>query len=224
MTRRRLLRAQQLTIIQAARDSDRRFLCSANSGSSSRRPARCASPRCSSSRRCGPTCSPDGNAPRRRRAAAGDVDAGNRCRPSRVYADAAKKAMPAVVNIYTSKEMRQRSPLVDDPLLRRYFPDLADARAAPARDQPRLGRHRVARRLRADQPPRDRGRRRHPARAGRRAAAGRACPRHRSRIRPRGAEGRRRKPAGDHASAHSTVCRSATSCSRSAIRSASATR
>ncbi len=42
------------------------------------------------------------------------------------YADAAKKAMPAVVNIYTSKEMRQKSPLLDDPLLRRYFPDLAD--------------------------------------------------------------------------------------------------
>ena len=42
------------------------------------------------------------------------------------YADAAKKAMPAVVNIYTSKEMRQRNPLLDDPLLRRYFPDLVD--------------------------------------------------------------------------------------------------
>ncbi len=42
------------------------------------------------------------------------------------YADAAKKAMPAVVNIYTSKEMRQRNPVLDDPLLRRYFPDLAD--------------------------------------------------------------------------------------------------
>jgi serine protease DegQ len=42
------------------------------------------------------------------------------------YADAAKKAMPAVVNIYTSKEMRQRSPLLDDPVLRRYFPDLGD--------------------------------------------------------------------------------------------------
>src|SRR5215212_8475393 len=42
------------------------------------------------------------------------------------YADAAKKAMPAVVNIYTSKEMRQKSPLLDDPILRRYFPDLAD--------------------------------------------------------------------------------------------------
>ncbi len=42
------------------------------------------------------------------------------------HADAAKKAMPAVVNIYTSKEMRQRNPLLDDPLLRRYFPDLAE--------------------------------------------------------------------------------------------------
>lgn len=42
------------------------------------------------------------------------------------YADAAKKAMPAVVNIYTSKEMRQKSPLLDDPILRRYFPDLAE--------------------------------------------------------------------------------------------------
>ena len=41
------------------------------------------------------------------------------------HADAARKAMPAVVNIYTSKEMRQRGPLVDDALLRRYFPDLA---------------------------------------------------------------------------------------------------
>jgi len=42
------------------------------------------------------------------------------------YADAAGKAMPAVVNIYTSKEMRQRNPLMDDALLRRHFPDLAD--------------------------------------------------------------------------------------------------
>ena len=42
------------------------------------------------------------------------------------HADAAKKAMPAVVNIYTSKDMRKRSPLVDDALMRRYFPDLAE--------------------------------------------------------------------------------------------------
>jgi len=40
------------------------------------------------------------------------------------YADAAHKAMPAVVNIYTSKEVRSRNPLADDPLFRRYFPEL----------------------------------------------------------------------------------------------------
>ncbi|HET7032864.1 MAG TPA: trypsin-like peptidase domain-containing protein, partial [Casimicrobiaceae bacterium] len=32
---------------------------------------------------------------------------------------------PSVVNIYTSKEMR-RGPLADDPLMRRYFPELAE--------------------------------------------------------------------------------------------------
>ena len=42
------------------------------------------------------------------------------------FSDAAKKAMPSVVGIYTSKEMRQRGPLGDDPILRRYFPDLAE--------------------------------------------------------------------------------------------------
>ena len=41
------------------------------------------------------------------------------------FADAVQKASPAVVNVFTSKEMRQRHPLVDDELLRRYFPDLA---------------------------------------------------------------------------------------------------
>jgi serine protease DegQ len=38
------------------------------------------------------------------------------------YSDAAKKAMPSVVNIYTSKEVRSRNPLADDPVFRRYFP------------------------------------------------------------------------------------------------------
>ncbi len=42
------------------------------------------------------------------------------------FSDAARKSMPAVVGIYTSKEMRQRGSLQDDPLLRRYFPDLAE--------------------------------------------------------------------------------------------------
>ena len=40
------------------------------------------------------------------------------------YADAAKKAMPAVVAISTSKDVRSRVPLADDPLFRRYFPEL----------------------------------------------------------------------------------------------------
>ena len=42
------------------------------------------------------------------------------------FADAAKRAMPSVVNIYTSKEVRQRNPLLDDPLLRRFFPGLSE--------------------------------------------------------------------------------------------------
>jgi Do/DeqQ family serine protease len=42
-------------------------------------------------------------------------------------ADAAKKAMPSVVNIYTSKEVRHRPPLADDPILRRFFPGLEES-------------------------------------------------------------------------------------------------
>jgi serine protease DegQ len=42
------------------------------------------------------------------------------------FSDAAKKASPSVVNIYTSKEMRQRSPLADDPVLSRYFREFLD--------------------------------------------------------------------------------------------------
>ena len=53
------------------------------------------------------------------------------------YADAAKKAMPAVVNIYTSKAVRSRNPLLDDAILRRYFPDLAER--APTRRATSLG-------------------------------------------------------------------------------------
>ena len=41
------------------------------------------------------------------------------------YADAARKAMPAVVNIYTSKDVRTRNPLSEDPVFKRFFPDLA---------------------------------------------------------------------------------------------------
>ena len=41
-------------------------------------------------------------------------------------ADAAKKATPSVVNVYTSKEVRQRRPLTDDPVFRRFFPGLGE--------------------------------------------------------------------------------------------------
>ena len=56
---------------------------------------------------------------------------------SSTYADAAKKAMPAVVNIYTSKAVRTRNPLLDDAILRRYFPELAER--APTRRATSLG-------------------------------------------------------------------------------------
>jgi serine protease DegQ len=45
------------------------------------------------------------------------------------YAEAARKAMPAVVNIYTSKDVRSRNPLIDDTLFRRYFPELERGQA-----------------------------------------------------------------------------------------------
>ena len=38
------------------------------------------------------------------------------------YSDAAKRAMPAVVSVYTTKEIR-RTPAVDDPLFERFFGD-----------------------------------------------------------------------------------------------------
>ncbi|HMJ49313.1 MAG TPA: Do family serine endopeptidase [Burkholderiales bacterium] len=43
------------------------------------------------------------------------------------YSYASKKAMPAVVNIYTSKDVRvSRHPLMDDPLFRHFFGDSVD--------------------------------------------------------------------------------------------------
>ena len=53
------------------------------------------------------------------------------------YADAAKKAMPSVVNIYTSKSLPTRNPLLDDSILQRYFPELAQS--MPARRTTSLG-------------------------------------------------------------------------------------
>ena len=44
--------------------------------------------------------------------------------PGASYRVAAKKAMPTVVNVYTSKQVRtQRAPLLDDPVFRRFFGD-----------------------------------------------------------------------------------------------------
>src|SRR5450830_1665593 len=38
------------------------------------------------------------------------------------YRDAAKRAMPSVVNIFTTKEAKQsKNPLMDDPFFRRFF-------------------------------------------------------------------------------------------------------
>jgi Do/DeqQ family serine protease len=45
------------------------------------------------------------------------------------YADAARKAMPAVVSIYSSKVVRAHPPVLDDSLLRRHFPDFPDRQA-----------------------------------------------------------------------------------------------
>src|SRR5712691_4997823 len=43
------------------------------------------------------------------------------------YSYASKKAMPAVVNVFTSKEVRvPRHPLLDDPLFRHFFGDRLD--------------------------------------------------------------------------------------------------
>ncbi len=42
------------------------------------------------------------------------------------YRDAAKRAMPSVVNIYTAKGSRQRNPMLDDPLFRKFFGDRLD--------------------------------------------------------------------------------------------------
>jgi Do/DeqQ family serine protease len=43
------------------------------------------------------------------------------------FSDAARKAMPAVVNVYTSQEIkRARNPLMDDPVFRYFFGELGD--------------------------------------------------------------------------------------------------
>lgn len=50
-------------------------------------------------------------------------------RPVASYADAARAALPAVVHIFTSKEVKaQRHPFADDPLFRHFFGDRLDNR------------------------------------------------------------------------------------------------
>ncbi|HSQ04764.1 MAG TPA: Do family serine endopeptidase [Burkholderiales bacterium] len=45
------------------------------------------------------------------------------------FSDAANRAMPAVVNVYTTKEVKlQRQPLMDDPVFRYFFGDRFEAR------------------------------------------------------------------------------------------------
>jgi serine protease DegQ len=61
------------------------------------------------------------------------ADAGGGARTGS-YSDAAKKAMPAVVNIYTSKAIkpRPRHPLLDDPVFRYFFGDPGELPAQPS--------------------------------------------------------------------------------------------
>jgi len=60
------------------------------------------------------------------------ADAGNTAPRAGSYSEAAKKAMPAVVNIYTMKAVKvQQHPLRDDPLFRFFFGDQPEAQSQP---------------------------------------------------------------------------------------------
>ena len=203
--------------------------CSANSGCCSRKRARSCSRCCSSSRRCVPTsCRGFRGAGQRRAAAAGEragarVASGAGERPSRSPRPRRKRCRRWSTST-RARRCAARNPMPDDALLRRYFPDLAE-RLPPQRvtslgsgvivasDGYVLTNNHVVD-----------GRGRHPARALRRPPHRRETARHRSGNRPGGAEDRRRPGCRRSRWARSTACRSATRCSRSAIRSASATR
>jgi len=59
---------------------------------------------------------------------------GGAAHPISTFADAAGKARPSVVNIFTSKEVRaQRNPLMDDPVFRRFFGDRFNTDSRPQR-------------------------------------------------------------------------------------------
>ena len=61
------------------------------------------------------------------------VDAGSGAARAGSYSDAAKKAMPAVVNIYTMKAVKvQQHPLRDDPLFRFFFGEQPETQSRPS--------------------------------------------------------------------------------------------
>ncbi|XZG70069.1 Do family serine endopeptidase [Chitinibacteraceae bacterium HSL-7] len=47
------------------------------------------------------------------------------------YRDAAKRAMPAVVNIYTVQEVKRQHPLLNDPIFRRFFGEGMEGESQP---------------------------------------------------------------------------------------------
>ncbi len=68
--------------------------------------------------------------------AAGAAAASAAVIPANGFSDAARRASPAVVNIFTSKEMRtKRHPLLDDPLFRRFFGDRFNAPGGEIRQE-----------------------------------------------------------------------------------------
>ena len=87
------------------------------------------------------------------------------------FSVAAKKAMPAVVNVFTTKEVKvPRHPFMDDPVFRYFFGDQFDAQTQQSTN---LGSGVIVseRRLHPDQQSRGRSRRRYRSRAGRCAGA-----------------------------------------------------
>ena len=56
------------------------------------------------------------------------------------FSDAVKRAMPAVVNIYTSKEVKtQRTPFMDDPVFRYFFGGEGEGQQGPSQKSNNLG-------------------------------------------------------------------------------------
>ena len=104
------------------------------------------------------------------------------------YSVAARKAMPSVVNIFTSKEMKvPRHPFMDDPRLPALLRRSVGKRTTTG-FQPWLRRNRGFGRLCVDQSPCHRGSGRHRGRAQRWSASQSPASRGRSGERPGGAE------------------------------------